>query len=123
MALRKEDFDDEDEHQEANTMKRSRITIDISPELRRRIKMAALQNDSSISEYVGDILEKNVPDEANVILEEEHPVTPDFLEQILRVRERIMRESKGQPFEDSTELIRQMREERTKYLEELREQP
>ncbi len=37
MALRKEDFDDEDEHQEANTMKRSRITIDISPELRRRI--------------------------------------------------------------------------------------
>jgi hypothetical protein len=122
MALRKEDFDDEDEHQEANTMKRSRITIDISPELRRRIKMAALQNDSSISEYVGDILEKNVPDEANVILEEEHPVTPDFLEQILRVRERIMRESKGQLFEDSAEMIRQMREERTKYLEELSEQ-
>src|SRR6266436_3617750 len=103
MALRKEDFDDEDEHREANTMKRSRITIDISPELRRRIKMAALQNDSSISEYVGDILEKNVPDEANVILEEEHPVTPDF-------------------FEDSAEMIRQMREERTKYLEELSEQ-
>ncbi len=66
MALRKEDFDDEDEHQEASTMKRSRITIDISPELRRRIKMAALQNDLSISEYVGDILEKNVPDEMNV---------------------------------------------------------
>jgi len=122
MALRKEDFDDEDEHQEANTMKRSRITIDISPELRRRIKLAALQNDSSVSEYVGDILEKNVPDEANVILEEEHPVTPDFLEQILRVRERIMRESKGQLFEDSAEMIRQMREERTKYLEELSEQ-
>jgi hypothetical protein len=122
MALRKEDFDDEDEHQEANTMKRSRITIDISPELRRRIKIAALQNDSSISEYVGDILEKIVPDEANVILEEEHPVTPDFLEQILRVRERIMRESKGQLFEDSAEMIRQMREERTKYLEELSEQ-
>ena len=122
MALRKEDFDEEDEHQEASTMKRSRITIDISPELRRRIKIAALQNDSSISEYVGDILEKNVPGEENVILEEEHPVTPDYLEQILRVRERIMRESKGQLFEDSAEMIRQMREERTKYLEELREQ-
>ncbi len=122
MALRKEHFDEEDEHQEASTMKRSRITIDISPELRRRIKIAALQNDLSISEYVGDILEKNVPGEANVILEEEHPVTPDYLEQILRVRERIMRESKGQLFEDSAEMIRQMREERTKYLEELREQ-
>jgi hypothetical protein len=122
MALRKEDFDDEDEYREANTMKRSRITIDISPELRRRIKIAAHQNDLSISEYVGDILEKNVPGEANVILEEEHPVTPEYLEQILRVRERIMRESKGQLFEDSAEMIRQMREERTKYLEELREQ-
>lgn len=122
MALRKEHFDEEDEHQEVSTMKRSRITIDISPELRRRIKIAALQNDLSISEYVGDILEKNVPGEANVILEEEHPVTPDYLEQILRVRERIMRESKGQLFEDSAEMIRQMREERTKYLEELREQ-
>lgn len=122
MALCKEDFDDEDEHQEASTMKRSRITIDISPELRRRIKIAALQNDLSISEYVGDILEKSVPGEANVILEEEHPVTPDYLEQILRARERIMRESKGQLFEDSAEMIRQMREERTKYLEELREQ-
>lgn len=66
MALRKEDFDD-DEQQEDNTMKRSRITIDISPELRRRIKMAALQNDQSISEYLGDILEKNVPVEASII--------------------------------------------------------
>ena len=78
MALRKEDFDEEEEHQEANTMKRSRITIDISPELRRRIKIAALQNDSSISEYVGDILEKIVPDEANVILEEELLSLPTF---------------------------------------------
>jgi hypothetical protein len=60
--------------------------------------------------------------EASIILEEEHPVTPDYLEQILRVRERIMRESKGQLFEDSAEMVRQMREERTKYLEELREQ-
>ena len=33
-----------------------------------------------------------------------------------------MRESKGQLFEDSAEMIRQMREERTKYLEELSEQ-
>jgi len=122
MALRKEDFNEEDEQQETGIMKRTCITIDISPELRRRIKMAALQNDQSISEYLGDILEKNVPAEASIILEEEHPVTPDYLEQILRVRERIMRESKGQLFEDSAEMVRQMREERTKYLEELREQ-
>ncbi len=63
MALRKEEFHHEDEQQEVNTMKRSRITIDISPELRRRIKVAASQRDVSISEYLGDILEENVPDE------------------------------------------------------------
>ena len=34
MALRKE-LHHEDEQQKANTMKRSRITIDISPELRQ----------------------------------------------------------------------------------------
>ena len=47
-------------------MKRSRITIDMSPELRRRIKVAASQRDVSISEYLGSILEENVPDAASV---------------------------------------------------------
>src|SRR2546425_4184135 len=66
MALRKEDFHDDDEQQETNTMKRSRITIDISPELRRRIKVAASQRDLSISEYLGSILEENVPEEVSI---------------------------------------------------------
>ena len=57
-------------------MKRSRITIDISPELRRRIKVAASQNDLSISEYLGRILEQAVPDEASIIEEEEQPRAP-----------------------------------------------
>jgi len=122
MALRKEDFHNEDKQQEANTMKRSRITIDISPELRRRIKVAASQNDLSISEYLGRILEENVPDEVGFTQQEEHPVTPEFLEQVYRVRQRIFKESKGELFEDSAESIRQQREDRTKYLEELEEQ-
>lgn len=121
MALRKENLDKYDD-QESQAMKRSRITIDISPELRRRIKIAASQNDLSISEYLGNILEEAVPDEASLMGQEEHPITPEFLEQVYRVRERIMQESKGQLFEDSAELIRQMREERTKYLEELQGQ-
>lgn len=118
MALRKEHFDEEDEHQEANTMKRSRITIDISPELRRRIKMAALQNDSSISEYVGDILEKNVPGEASTI-RQRRPATRKMLDELIEIRDRILQEHNGQPFEDSTEMIRQMREERSRELEQL----
>jgi hypothetical protein len=122
MALRKENFHDDDEQQEANIMKRSRITIDISPELRRRIKVAASQRDVSISEYLGGILEENVPLEVGFTQQEEHPVTPEFLEQVYRVRQRIFKESKGELFEDSAESIRQQREDRTKYLEELEEQ-
>jgi predicted metal-dependent RNase len=122
MALRKENFNEDDEQREAKTMKRSRITIDISPELRRRIKVAASQRDLSISEYLGGILEQSVPDEVGLTQQEEHPVTPEFLEQVYRVRQRIFKESKGELFEDSVELIRQQREDRTKYLEELEEQ-
>jgi hypothetical protein len=118
MALRKEDFDEEDENQETSTMKRSRITIDISPELRRRIKIAALQNDSSISEYVGDILEKNVPDGASMI-RQRRPATRKMLDELIEIRDRILQERNGQPFEDSTEMIRQMREERSRELEQL----
>jgi len=115
MALRKEDLDDDDEQRD-NAKKRSRITIDLSPELRRRIKMAALQNDLPISEYVGRILEQTVPDEASATQRQWKPIPEDFLEQVHRVREQVIKDSKGEIFEDSTELIRQMREERTRYL-------
>ena len=122
MALRKENFNEDDKQQEANTMKRSRITIDISPELRRRIKVAASQRDVSISEYLGNILEENVPDEVNLVEQNTHPVPSDILEEVDRIHERVLRESKGHIFEDSAEVLRQQREERTQYLEELREQ-
>src|SRR5947199_4462056 len=104
MALSKEDFHDDIKQKQANTMKRSRITIDISPELRRRIKVAASQRDLSISEYVGSILEQSVPLHEGFTQQEEHPVTPEFLEQVYRVRQRIFKESKGELFEDSAEL-------------------
>jgi hypothetical protein len=124
MALRKDDLYDS-YNKGKHTMKRPRITIDVSPELRRRIKTAALQNNLSISEYLVNILEEVVPEEKRVTpqQEEDRPLTPEYLEQIHRVRERIIKESKGQAFEDSAEAVRRMREERTKYLEELREQP
>jgi predicted metal-dependent RNase len=117
MALRKEDMYYNDD-QEARTTKRSRITIDVSPELRRRIKMAATQNDLSISEYLGRILDEAVPDEAS-ITQQRHPATQKMFEDLMQVRDEILRERNGQPFEDSTEMIRQMRDERSKYLGEL----
>lgn len=113
MAVRKENLE---QSQTVPVEKRSRITIDISPELRRRIKMAALQHDCSISEYVGQMLEQAVPKEASLTQHERRPLTRDFLEKVYQVRERIIQESKGQLFEDSAELIRQQREERTRQL-------
>lgn len=50
------------------------------------------------------------------------PLTPDVLEGILKVRERIKSESGGAIFEDSTEAVRRMREERTEYLMQLHSQ-
>jgi hypothetical protein len=119
MALRKENFHEDDEQQEANTMKRSRITIDISPELRRRIKVAASQRDVSISEYLGRILEENVPDEASIKQRQKKLLTRETLEHVYQVREEIMEHTNRRIFEDSTELIRQMREERSQELDQL----
>ena len=93
--------------------KRPRLMIDISPALRRRIKIAAAQKDLSIREYVEDILDQAVPSE------QPRPVSRESLQRLLRTREQIIQERQGQPFTDSTELIRQMREERSEYLGEL----
>ena len=119
MALRKEDVHYNDKQQKANIMKRTRITIDISPELRRRIKIAASQRDVSISEYLGQILEENVPDEASIIQRPRKPLTREILEHVYQVREEIMEHTNRRLFEDSTAIIRQMREERSQELDQL----
>ncbi len=119
MALRKEEVYGKDK-QMSRTTKRSRITFDASPELRRRIKIAALQSDLSIGEYLGHILEQVVPHEASMAQtqRERRYATPETVQRVLRVRERLMQESKGELFEDSAELLRKQREERTQYLEQ-----
>ena len=117
MALRKEEIDGDGERSE-NAKKRSRNTFDVSPELRRRIKVAALQNDLSIGEYLGRILEDVVPDEASVTQRQRRPVTNKTLEQLSKISDEIMQSRDGKLFEDSTEMIRQMREDRTRYLME-----
>lgn len=118
MALRKQDFDNDD-YQKAQTMKRSRITIDVSPELRKRIKLAAAQTEMSISEYLGRILEQAVPDEESIRRRQRKPLTRETLEHVYQVHEEIMEHTNRRIFEDSTEIIRQMREERSKELDQL----
>ncbi len=118
MALRKEQINDT-YYEERQAMKeRTRITIDISPELRQRIKVAAFQHNISISEYLGRILEDAVPREISYS-KEMKPLTREKLEQALRVRERIIENTGGYTFDDSTEIVRQMRDERTKEQEQL----
>jgi len=47
------------------------------------------------------------------------PLTREKLEHVLKVREEIIARTNGRTFDDSTELIRQMRDERTRELDEL----
>ena len=96
---------------------RPRLMIDISPELRYRIKVAAAQKELSIREYVEQILEQVVPRVANV--PERRPMTREAFDRLLQFHEQVKQNHQGQTFEDSTEMIRQMREERTQYLAEL----
>ena len=44
------------------------------------------------------------------------PMTHETFEELRQLRERIKRNHPGQTFDDSTELTRQMREERSQYL-------
>ena len=63
-----------------------------------------------------DITGEPVPGESSMEGLHGHPITSEILEQLDRVRERIKQESNGYVFEDSTEIIRQQREERTRQL-------
>jgi hypothetical protein len=59
---------------------------------------------------------RKVKNMTNEKQQQSHLLTRETLEQVLRVREEIMEHTNGRVFEDSVELIRQMREERTRQL-------
>ncbi len=85
--------------------------IDISPDLRRRIKIAAAQRDMTIRQYVEQQLEQLVQVEMDTKPRAEK--TAELLEDLRRFRESM---SQGRVLSDSVEIIHQMREERTKQL-------
>jgi len=114
MAMQSQDNDDH------NRLpgKRPRLKIDISPELRRRIKIAAAQKDLSIREYVEDILDQAVPSEKSFLEKRERgQLNSAAIEDLLETREEIMRAHPGQVF-DSVKTLHQLREERLKELEQ-----
>jgi 2'-5' RNA ligase superfamily len=63
-----------------------------------------------------DITNEPVPGESSMRRVHRRPVTRETLEQLRQFRERLMKENNGKLFEDSTEIIRQQREERTRQL-------
>jgi len=63
-----------------------------------------------------DITNQPEPGESSMEGLHRRPVTRETIERLHRVREEILQERQGKLFEDSAEMIRQMREERTRQL-------
>jgi hypothetical protein len=97
--------------------RRTRLIIDISPELRRRIKIAAAERDLSVREYVEQILESTVAPQTEEAKAQRTPVSLQYAEQLRQFQEEWRRAHPGVVLDDSVDLIRQMREERTERLE------
>ena len=116
MALRKQHFDDE---QPTRGVEQAQLTFGIDAALLRRIENVASEHGLSVDDYLRQLLDLVVPKEANTTQQQWSPPNPEALEGLLRIRKQIMQDRQGKPFEDSTEMIRQMREERSRYLEEL----
>ncbi len=118
MAVHRQEYDEHGNDNQQHA-KRSRITFDVSPELRRRIKVAAARQNASIGEYLGHIIEEAVPEEIAKPEPQRHPITRKSSEKLRMLREQTLADRNGKLFEDSTEMIRQMRDERTQYLENI----
>ena len=92
--------------------------IHIVPELQGRIKKAAAQSNLSVQDYVERILEQTVPPDSSSTLKRDGRLNRAAVDDLLRYREEVRRAHPGQVFEDSAELLRHAREERTKELEQ-----
>ena len=98
---------------------RAHVTIDISPEIYEHIETAAAQNNLLIKEYIEKLLEQIVLHNTDTSQQERTPMTREAFEGLLKLREQFKRNHPGQVLDDSTEIIRQMREERSQYLGDL----
>ncbi len=93
------------------------LTINVVPELRRRIKLAAAQRNLSVEEYLERLLEETVPPEP-IPLQHNGRLNRVAVDKLLQTRAAIRRAHSDEVFEDSSELIHEAREERTRELEQ-----
>ena len=91
---------------------RPRLTIDISPTLKRRIKVAAAAQDMLVSAYVARVLEQVVPAADTVTKASDGTIGPAMIR-----RAAALRAKQKAPFpDDSADLIREAREQRQAQL-------
>ena len=91
---------------------RPRLTLDIPPILRRRIKVAAAAQDLSVSAYVTRLLDRAVPSGRALKRAASGTITVDTLRRFAALRA-----EQSAPFpEDSAELIRESRTDRENQL-------
>ena len=87
---------------------RPRLTVDISPTLKRRIKVAAAAQDMPVPAYIARVLEQAVPAAHMVTKASDGIIKPEMIRQAAALRT-----EQRAPFpEDSADLIREAREQR-----------
>ncbi|HYB89635.1 MAG TPA: hypothetical protein VEC38_01180 [Candidatus Binataceae bacterium] len=91
---------------------RPRLTLDIRPALRRRIKVAAAAQDLSVSAYVTGVLDRVVPPAQPLKRTARGAITPETLRRLAAFRA-----EQTTPFpDDSSDLVRESRIERENQL-------
>src|ERR1039457_2982131 len=119
MVAQRQRYDDHDEHSETDadtTKKRVRLTFDVAPDLRRRIKMAAVKKNLTLNEYLGQVLDEVVPVEEEIMQKQRQPVSREAIERLLQFRQNLIKETNGIVFDDTAEILHQEREKRLNQL-------
>ena len=91
---------------------RPRLTVDISPALKRRIKVAAAAQDIPVSSYVARVLEQSVP-AADAVAK---PSNGEVTSAMVRRADKLKAEQRATFPEDSADLIRESGEQRNAQL-------
>jgi hypothetical protein len=87
---------------------RPRLTVDINPALKRRIKVAAAAQDIPISSYVARVLEQAVPASDTASKPSDGAITSEMM----RRAQKLKAEQRAPFPEDSADLIRESRKQR-----------
>ncbi len=95
------------------------IMVGMKPEVRHQLETTAAEQELSLREYIEKVLEEIALLQRKVSKEEPEPITREAYEGLLQLREQFKKNHPGVVLDDSTEIIRQMREERSQYLADL----